>query len=48
METNDFLEYMADFPVGYVQYGKAKQFCAVWDDYVNMPESDLFTAAIYY
>jgi len=48
MNTDDFLAYMADFPCGYVQYGHAQEFCAIWDDYKYMPEKELFVAAVYY
>ena len=47
MPTDDFLAFMGDIPAGFVQYGHATQFCAVWDDYADLPEQDLFTAVIY-
>ena len=46
MTTDDFENYIADFPAGHVQYGGSKDFCAEIDPLRELPISEAFTVLI--
>lgn len=46
MNTDDFMDYMADFPCGYVQYGQASEMCANYTTYATLSDQDLFTTTV--
>ena len=46
MSTDDFENYIADFPAGHVQYGGSKDFCAEIDPLRELSIAEAFTVMI--